>query len=85
MSHAVLDLLDELERVNRRDLIDFIRTHNISVPTDLRDRAIDEILARSKGSYSRTLDELECLENRIWRQGDEQETSEEDDEDDCGL
>ncbi len=84
MSHAVVELLDELERVTRRDLIDFIRTHSIAVPTDLRDKAIDEILARSNGSYVRVLDELEHLESQIWRQGIEERGAEED-EDDDGL
>lgn len=85
MSHAVLDVLDELERVTKRDVIDFIRTHSISVPTDLRDKAIDEILARSKGSYVRVIDELEHLESRIWRHGVEENASEDDEEDDYGL
>ena len=89
MSHAVLELLDELERVTRRDLIDFIRTHSIAVPAnlDLRDKVIDEILVRSKGSYDRVIDELEHLETRLWQQGDEEDASEEgdDEDDDYGL
>ncbi len=88
MSHAVLALLDELERVTRRDLIDFIRTHNIAVPADLdrRDKVIDEILVRSKGSYDRVIDELEHLESRIWQQeGEENASDDDDDDDDYGL
>ncbi|CAK8725487.1 hypothetical protein KKHLCK_16845 [Candidatus Electrothrix laxa] len=88
MSDAVLELLDELERVTRRDLIDFIRTHNIAVPADLdrRDKALDDILIRSKGSYDRIIDELEHLETRIWQQGAQENGAEEDDEeDDYGL
>ncbi|MCI5146824.1 MAG: hypothetical protein D3923_15195, partial [Candidatus Electrothrix sp. AR3] len=69
LSNGVFELLDELERVTRRDLIDFIRSHNIAVPGDLRDKAIEEVLARSNGSYVRILEELEYLESRIWRQG----------------
>ncbi|MCI5211083.1 MAG: hypothetical protein D3910_20375 [Candidatus Electrothrix sp. ATG2] len=85
MSGAVLELLDELDQVTRRDLIDFIRTHNIAVPPDLRDKAIDDILARSNGSYVRVIDELEHLESRIWRQGLHGNTAEEEDEEDDGL
>ncbi|MCI5164412.1 MAG: hypothetical protein D3917_20855, partial [Candidatus Electrothrix sp. AX5] len=86
MSHALIKLLDELERVTRRDLIDFIHSHNIAVPPDLRDKAIDEILARSKGSYARVIDELEHLESRIWQQGAQGNGAEEDgEEDDDGL
>lgn len=78
--------MDELDRVTRRDLIDFIRTHNIAVPTDLRDKAIDDILARSKGSYVRVIDELEHLESRIWQQGAQENIAKEDgEEDDDGL
>ncbi|MCW5213105.1 hypothetical protein VU04_09375 [Desulfobulbus sp. TB] len=85
MSHAVLELLDELEHITRRDLIDFIRTHHTAVSTDLRDKAIDDILARSEGSYFRVIDELEHLESRIWQQGLQINGEEEDLEEDDGL
>ncbi|XCN73458.1 MAG: hypothetical protein Q3M24_01525 [Candidatus Electrothrix aestuarii] len=87
MSHAVLEFLDELEQVTRRDLIDFIRTHRIAVPADLelRDKVIDEILVRSKGCYDRVIDELEYLESRIWQQGGEENVSAADEDDDYGL
>ncbi len=87
MSHAVFEFLDELEQVTRRDLIDFIRTHNIVVPADLdlRDKVIDEILVRSKGCYDRVIDELEHLESRMWQQGAQENGAEEDEDDDYGL
>jgi len=87
MSDAVFEFLDEMERVTRRDLIDFIRTHRVAVPADLdlRDKVLDDILIRSKGCYDRVIDELEHLESRIWQQGGEEKGSEEDDEDDYGL
>ncbi|CAK8720601.1 hypothetical protein GKODMF_12190 [Candidatus Electrothrix gigas] len=89
MSHAEFEFLDELERVTRRDLIGFIRTHSIAVPTDLdfRNKVLDEILIRSKGSYDRVIDELGDLETRLWQQGDEENASEEgdDEDDDYGL
>jgi hypothetical protein len=85
MSDAVLEILDELERVTRRDLIDFIRTHKIAVPTTFRDKAIDDILARSTGSYIRVIDELEHLESCIWRQGIKENAAEEEDGEDDGL
>lgn len=85
MSDAELEILDELERVTYRDLIGFIRTHNIVVPADLRDKAFEEILDRSKGSYYRVIDELEHLESRIWQQGLQINGEEEDLEEDDGL
>ena len=85
MSNGVVELLDELERVTRRDLMDFIRTHNIVVPADFRDKALDEILAHSNGSYVRVIDELEHLESRIWKQGMQENGAKEDDEEDDGL
>ncbi len=86
MDDAVFTLLDKLDRVTRNDLLDFIRTHNILVPNDLRDKELDAILARSDGVYVRILDELENLESRIWRAGVEVGAiTTDDDDDDSGL
>ncbi len=67
LSYTVFRLLDELERVNRRDLLDFLMTHNIQLPPDLRDDVLEKILEKTGGSYEKVLDELKELESRAWR------------------
>ncbi|MCP4701800.1 MAG: hypothetical protein GY862_33815 [Gammaproteobacteria bacterium] len=66
-SHTVFQLLDELERVTKRDLLDFLQTHNIELPADIKEDVLEKILDRTQGSYVHILDELRDLESRAWR------------------
>jgi hypothetical protein len=65
---SVFELLDELERVTKRDLQTFIRTHNIKLPDDIKDQVIEDTLSKTDGSYVKLLDELRQLESRAWRE-----------------
>lgn len=65
---TVLQILEEMERVSRNDLRDFLRTHNVKLPVQHRDRVLDEILARTNGDYDLTLEALKDLVVRAWAQ-----------------
>ncbi len=76
LSGMVFQLLDELERVYKKHLLDFLQTHNIQLPADLKDGILDEILHTTKGVYEKVLDELKELERRAWRRRKEAEKEE---------
>ncbi|MDM8522029.1 hypothetical protein QUF80_01555 [Desulfococcaceae bacterium HSG8] len=67
LTRTVFQLLDELDKISRKDLLDFLKTHNIQLPPDIKDGVLDKILDRSRGSYERVLDELKELEREAWR------------------
>jgi len=56
--------LDEMERVGKQDLYEFIQTHNIRLPRDRRDAILQDILERTNGDYILTIGELRRLVNR---------------------
>ncbi len=70
LSLTVFRTLDELERVGRRDLLDFLKTHNIRLPPQRRDRMLQEILDRTKGHYDITVSALRKLVSRQWDRAD---------------
>ena len=59
---TMFQLLDEMDRLVKRDLLDFLQTHNIRLPIDRRDRVLDKILEKTDGQYEMTLEELKDLE-----------------------
>ncbi|MDJ0667894.1 MAG: hypothetical protein QNJ61_11465 [Desulfobacterales bacterium] len=67
LQNSVFELLDELEKVTKRDLQAFIQTHNIKLPDDIKDQVLEETLSKTDGSYVKLLDELKQLESRAWR------------------
>ena len=67
LHNSLFVLLDELEKVTKRDLQDFIQTHNIQLPDDLQDKVLEDTLRKTDGSYVKLLDELRRLENIAWR------------------
>jgi hypothetical protein len=80
---SVFELLDQLEKVTKRDLQHFIKTHNIKLPPDIEEKILEEILQKTEGSYVRLLDELRQLESRAWRRRlDTRETGASSSEDD---
>ena len=88
LPNSVFELLDELEKVTKRDLQAFIQTHNIKLPDDIKDQVLEETLSKTDGSYVKLLDELKQLESRAWRkqmesrlQGTEPYAGEDDSED----
>lgn len=68
LSNTLVELLDELEKVTRRDLTAFIQTHNIDVPEDIQDDVLSDILKRTQGSYLEILDIMRELESIAWRE-----------------
>jgi hypothetical protein len=64
---SLFELLDQLEKVTKRDLQAFIQTHNIELPPDIQETILGEILKKTEGSYVMLLDELRQLESRAWR------------------
>ncbi len=81
---TVFELLDELEKVEKRDLIAFIKTHNIRLPADLQNEVLEDILNKTEGSYIKILDEMRRLESRVYREGREREREQAGDEGDYG-
>ena len=69
-SATVFELLDELDKVTKRDIRKFINTHSIKIPKEIQDKVLDEILDKTQGSYTRIIEELHELENRAWREFD---------------
>jgi hypothetical protein len=67
LPHSVFELLDELEKVTKKDLLAFIQTHNIELPEDIKEKILEEILRKTEGSYVKLLDRLRQLESRAWR------------------
>jgi hypothetical protein len=63
---TVIELLDEMEQVAKKDLLDFLYTHNINLPLSRQDRILDKILEKTKGHYEMTLEELKDIAARAW-------------------
>lgn len=59
LRHTVVRLLDTMEALAEEDLKDFLHLHNIPLPSIQRDAVIKSILAKTGGSYERTVAELE--------------------------
>ncbi|MDJ0837581.1 MAG: hypothetical protein QNK37_13790 [Acidobacteriota bacterium] len=76
--------LRELDSLIRRDLEDFLRTHNIYVPRGATDKLLEKILEDTGGHYETTLSHLEKLILRGPDVGPE-ETDDDDDDDDDGF
>jgi hypothetical protein len=51
-------LLEELREVNRRDLVDFMRIQNYSLPVDIREQVIAGIMNKTGGHYQQVLEQL---------------------------
>lgn len=66
LTSTVLQLLAEMGRVSKQDLLDFLHTHNLTLPLTRRERLLDDILARTKGDYDLTLEALKDSVARAW-------------------
>ncbi len=66
LKHIVFRLLDEMERLARRDLIDFFKTHNIHLPIKNRDKIIARILEKTGGHHEKTVKQLQRLVEQSW-------------------
>ena len=72
LKHTVFWLLDEMEKVAKKDLLLFLKTHNIQLPIDRRDKVLSRILRKTEGRYEQTIGELKELRKEAWRVIDEQ-------------
>ena len=63
LKYTVFWPLDEMEKVAKKDLLLFLRTHNIDLPIDQRDRVLNKILDKTGGRYEHTIEELRKIRN----------------------
>ncbi len=73
LRHTVFWLLDEMETVAKKDLLLFLRTHNIRLPMDRRDKVLRKILKKTGGQYEQTIEELKMLRRDAWGVDEESE------------
>ncbi len=66
LRHLVHYLLDEMERLAKDDLLEFLRAHEVMLPRNRRSRILEEILEKTEGHYEMTLDALRDLVHRAW-------------------
>jgi hypothetical protein len=67
LKHTVFWLLDEMEKVAKKDLLLFLRTHNILLPLERRDKVLQKILKKTDGRYEQTIEELKMLRREAWQ------------------
>ncbi|MFQ5632585.1 MAG: hypothetical protein ACE5I1_27775, partial [bacterium] len=79
--HTIFKLLDEMERIGMNDLADFLKSHNIRLPRERKDRILQDILERTNGHYELTISALKKLVERAWDEAEEQPAAEGDEED----
>lgn len=66
LKHSGFQLLEEMEKIAKVDLLRFLNTHNIPLPEQSIDRVLDEILARTGGRYEATLEQLKKIAGSPW-------------------
>ncbi len=74
LRRTVFWLLDEMEKVAKKDLLLFLRTHNIDIPRDRKDKVLQKILNKTGGRYEQTIAELQQLRQEVWRADDKIDT-----------
>jgi len=65
-SNTNFRILEEMKRLEKESLNDFLHTHNIRLPYDSQERLLDKILSKTGGHFEQTLYELENLVNSVW-------------------
>ncbi len=80
LDKTVFRLLDEMEKLARRDLSDFLLTHNIRLPMSRRDQTLTRILEKTGGHYEKTVAELKNLVDWAWDLTEEEAKAEEEGE-----
>jgi len=63
-SNTICRLLDEMERLGKKDLLDFLQAHKIRLPRRHKDRILQEILEYTNGHYELTISALKRLVSR---------------------
>lgn len=59
-------ILDELVKITRNDLEEFLANAEIRLPARIRDRELERILNATGGRYDETVEALRELQNRAW-------------------
>lgn len=66
-SHTGFSVLDEMGCLVRRDVVDYLLNYDIvDLPVEPRNRAIDSILAETRGEYELTLGKVTDIERLAW-------------------
>ena len=71
LAHTNFRLLDELERIAKSDLFDFLKAHKVELPSRQRDRILDDILDQTQGNYEQTIRSLRRYVDRALDQIEE--------------
>lgn len=66
MHDTVFRLLNSLEKIARKDLLDFMQTHNIRLPHHRLEHILSRILEETGGHYEMTIGALKDLVARAW-------------------
>jgi len=74
LSDTVFCLLDELEKISKKDLSEFIKKHNILLPANIKNDVIADILDNTQGDYLKVLDELQNIERKVLQKRTKQQT-----------
>jgi hypothetical protein len=64
--NTVIQLLDEMDHLAWHDLVDFLKTHNIRLPSKRRELLLNKILEETGGSYEMTLESLKDIAESAW-------------------
>jgi len=75
LQNTRFEWLGELTHLEKKHLLDFIKTHNIRLPQNRQDKALKTILDKTKGHYQKTLDALKNLVSLAWDLSEEEEKS----------
>ncbi|MCP4105959.1 MAG: CHAT domain-containing protein [Desulfobacteraceae bacterium] len=81
LQDTLFNLLDEMDKVVKKDLLDFLKAHSIRLPRKRQDKVLEEILEQTGGQYEMTLEALKDIVNRAWDLSDEDEETGASDED----
>jgi hypothetical protein len=76
LKHSVFRLLDEMEKLAYRDIVDFFKTHNIRLPIKNREKIIERIMEKTKGHYEKTVKQLQVLVEQSWDMKEEEDLKE---------
>lgn len=71
-----IQVLEPLERLKKRHLLDFLQTHNIRLPPRFEDKILEQILNETQGHYDLTLDALKQKVAQAWDYAEEIEEGE---------
>ncbi|MCP4689123.1 MAG: hypothetical protein GY859_13800, partial [Desulfobacterales bacterium] len=82
LDQTVFRLLGRLKNLDKKDLLDFLNTHNIRLPGDLRDGIIGDILTKTEGRYEETIEELKVMVAKWWDYSPEYDQAPGDESDD---